>query len=164
MSTDFINVQAAAKEVQDLIRSAAINRGSFTYRADFQPEITDYLHRDVTLWSRIRKVAATDDVVKEIVRTGLPSTGFANKNALDTAVVDQTGVRNNLSDTGQEVKAILGRKNWGHYERSLYEQQKRPYGDQISIDTADMIHSAAKQLERGLFVGDAATNPLEFNG
>ncbi|MBW4514561.1 MAG: hypothetical protein KME11_04990 [Timaviella obliquedivisa GSE-PSE-MK23-08B] len=164
MSATFVNVQAAAQEVQDLIRGAATNRGSFTYRSDFQPEITDYLNRDVSLWSRIKKVAATDDVVKEIVRTGLPSTGFANKNALETSVLDQTGVRNNLSDTGQEVKAIMGRKAWGHYERSLYEQQGRPYGDQVAIDTADMIASATKNLERALFVGNATTNPLEFNG
>ena len=147
-----------------LVQAAATNMGRFTVRDDFSAEIGDYLYREAPLWSRIPKEAAEADLVKEIRQSALPQVGFSSKQDLNSGPRQPAGNRNDLTDPGQEVKAVSGFLDWSHYSRSLYQQQGRPYGDQVAKDTDDMLRSTAQALEMGIMSGNATANALEFNG
>jgi hypothetical protein len=163
----FVGLEAAQNQFNGLLQATATNMREFTVRQDYLPEIGDYLRRDAPLWSRLRKEPAPADLVQEIRRTALPVIGFSNKQDLATGPSQPTGNarnRNDLSDPGQQVKALSGFIDWSHYARSLALQQGNPYGDQVAQDTDDMIAAAARLLELTLWRGNAATAPLEFNG
>lgn len=162
--TGFQNPGEVAQQFNGMVQAAATNMGRFTVRQDFMPEIGDYLYRNAPCWNRLRKEAADTDVIKEIRQTALPQTGFISKQNLNSGPMQPAGNRNNLADPGQEIKAVSGFVDWSHYNRSLYEQQGRPFGDQVAKDTNDLIDAATMSLEQCFFSGNATTNPLEFNG
>jgi hypothetical protein len=162
---NFQNVSEADQLFDSLTQAAATNMGRFTVRQDFMPEIGDYLYRNAPFWARLPKEPAEADIIKEIRMTQLPAVGFSAKSTLNT-VAGQGGLTNrqDLTDPGQEVKCVSGFIDWSHYARSLYEQQGRPYGDQVARDTNDMIDAATMLLELGLFTGNATSDALQFNG
>lgn len=148
------------------IQAAAINLDGFTVRDDFSGMIRDWVRRNLVFWPLItKKEPAEADLVREIREAEPPPTGFFNKNNLSSLIETGTDYSvHDLTDPGQLVKAGGGLIQISHYSRSLYDQQGKPYGDIIAKKTENLILSSCKTLERSLFVGNAANNPLEFNG
>lgn len=162
--TGFHSVADTEDLMGKLTQAAATNMGRFTVRQDFSGDIGDYLYNLAPLWSKLPKEPAEADLVREIRTSGLPLSGFANKQDLNTGVRPAPGNRHLTNDPGQEVKAVSGYLDWTHYARSLYAQQGQPFGDQIAKDSDQMLRSTAQTLELGVMSGNATTNPLEFNG
>jgi hypothetical protein len=172
MTTSF----ESPENIGQVIQAQAYNYGGFTLRNDFLPEVFDAIYRLSPFWASLTKKAAEADNVREIIRSGLPVSGFSSKTDLSTATpkssvnlndgsaITGDNSRNLLNDPGQEVKCITGQLSWTNYSQSLSNQQGQPFGDQVAIDTDDMMTSMAKNLEKALYSGDASTNPLEFNG
>lgn len=150
------------------IQANALNLDGFTVRTDYMSVIGEYIRRNLILWPLIAKEAAEADLVREILEGPEPTTGFFNKTQMNPPE-NATGspVPNDLTDPGQEIKAVGGVINISHYSRSLWQQQGRPFGtnvDQLAKKTDNLISSTAKRLERTLIMGNASSNPLEFNG
>ena len=147
------------------IQAVATAFDGFTVRSDFMDEIVEYLRRETIFWPMLKKRAAEADVVREMRETAFPDSGFVSKIDLNP-VENSTSVpaSRDLSDPGQEVKALGGIIEFGHYARSLYTQQGKPYGDIVAERTDKLLISTARQLEQALFIGNAAQNPLQFNG
>lgn len=146
------------------VQAAATAMDGFTVRNDFMTTVQRYIRRETVLWQLLRKRPAEADVVKEPREGPLPTAGFISKQAI-APPENPTGFQHlDLSDPGQEVKSIGGLIQFSHYIRSLYDQQSKPWGDVIADRTEKLILSMARNLEFGLFTGDSAVNPLQFNG
>lgn len=149
-----------------LVQGQATNLGGFTVNQDFDPEIEYYLRKETIFWQLIRnRKPAQSAIIKKIREGALPTVGFVNRSNLGGAPHNPlTATQNQLDDPGQEVKALAGTIEFPHFERSLYEQQNRPYGDTVADETKDLLVSMARFLEMSLFTGDATADPMSFNG
>jgi len=148
------------------IQANAIPLDGFIVRDDFIPVIRRYVREETTFWQLIKKVKAQTDVIKEIIEPSstAPAAGFVDRVSLNPPANSPSLQNYDLSDPGQQNKAIGGVLPFPHYTRSLYSQQGRPYGDTVARKTERLLVETLLVLERSLFVGDATTNPLAFNG
>lgn len=161
----FQSVEAAQNILQTMIQANATNYGGFTVREDFEDTIIRYLRKETILWQMLRKRPAGAAVVKKIREGSLAQVGFVNRSNLSNSFMnDPQRTANDLSDPGQEVKAIAGCVEFGHFDRSLHEQQNKPFNDVVSDDTNNLLVSIARTIEMGLFLGDATADPMQFNG
>lgn len=150
-----------------LTQAAATNLGGFTLNQDFAPEVEDILRDETVLWQMLlNKKAAPAPTVKKIRKNARPTVGFTNRSNLAGARANShAATANDLSDPGQEVKAIAGTIEFEHFARSMADQQGRPYGDEVADETAELLVNCGRFLEMSLFAGDAeAGDGLEFNG
>lgn len=148
------------------IQAQATAFEGFVVQQDFSRTIKKYVRENTILWQLIKKQAAEANIVREILETPAtaPNVGFLNKSTLDPVVNAANNNNYDLTDPGQEIKAVGGLFSVNHYAQSLYRQQNSPYGDIIARKTDRMLIQVAKTLERGLFTGNATANPLSFNG
>lgn len=148
------------------IQASATAFDGFIVQQDFDRLIKKYVREKTILWQLLKKQAAEANIVREILETPTtaPQVGFVNKSTLNPTVNAANYNNYDLTDLGQEIKAVGGLFSVNHYAQSLYNQQAAPYGDIIARKTDRMLIAVAKTLERGLFNGNAATNPLSFNG
>jgi len=165
-----VGFQTVESTQQFLIQGEATNVGGFTVNQDFDPEVEMYLRKNTILWQLIQnKLPANAPTVKKIQEGALPNVGFINRGSLAAAKVaplqnTQTATQNDLSDPGQEVKAIAGTIQFNHFGRSMSEQQGMPYINTVAEETRDLLVAMAREIEMNLFKGDATVNPLSFNG
>lgn len=152
--------------INQSIQATASNLQGFTVRDDFDDEIDDFLRENTILWQLIKnKKEANAATVKKISKDRRPQVGFVDRSNLTGANANtMTQTQKNLSDPGQDVKALAGTIEFEHFARSLHEQQGRPYGDEVAEETEDLLINGARFLEMSLFTGDAAADPLQFNG
>jgi hypothetical protein len=146
------------------IQAIATAMDGFTVVDDFEPVVREYLRKATIFWPLLRKESAYADLVREITEGPEPTTGFFDKHATNPTDNPTNLAAHDLTDPGEYIKAVGGVISFSPYSRSLYKQQGRPYGNTVAKKTADLIVSATKTLERTLFLGNATTNPLEFNG
>lgn len=148
------------------IQAVATNLDGYTVRDDFMDVIKKYVRENMILWPLLRKEKADADIIREILEPSntAPTAGFFDKILL-TPPGNPANLQNyDLGDTGQQIKAFGGVIRDGHYARSLHKQQGKPYGDQTARKTNRLMIQTLKTIERALFVGNATTNPLSFNG
>jgi hypothetical protein len=163
----FTNIENAENLLQSVqIGASATNLGGFTINQEFDPEVEDNLRDNTVLWQLITtKKKAIAPVIKKIRRTSRPTADFVDRNNLQAAYNNSHGdTALNLQDPGQEVKAVAGKLSFAHFNRSMYEQQGRPYGDEIASETDELLTNTARFLEMQLVQGDANSNSLAFNG
>ncbi len=146
------------------ISASAVALDGFTVRQDYSSVVRNYLREEVIFWNLLDKEAAESDPVTQLREGPEPAAGFISKIDLNPPESASDLPAHQYSDAGQGIKAFGGVIKTGHYAQSLYDQQGRPYGDIVSRKTEKLIIKTAKTIEKALFVGDAATNPLAFNG
>jgi hypothetical protein len=162
-SIDFMDL----REIESsLIQASGSNVGGFAIRQDYMSVIGDYRYKETELWKKIptgNKLPAQSPIIQELRRTNLPSVGFVDRSNLAAGPINPP-VPYDYSDPGQEVKAIVGTITCEHFAMSMAAQQGRPYGDQMSKDTDELITAMFRYLEQQLYIGSVAQNPLSFNG
>jgi len=149
------------------IQAEARNISGFTIAYDFEREIEDNLRNEAPCWNMIkRKRPAPSITVRRIRKTNRPKPGFVNRNALEQSQTNShADTANDLSDPGQDVKALTGIIEFDHFDRSMADQQGRIYGDEVAQETQELLTNTLRTLEMALFCGDAsAGDGLEFNG
>ena len=152
------------------IEAAAINLDGFTVADSFEPEILDFRKTGTVLWQLIpasNKKKARAATVRHIERDRNQAVGFVSRSDLSGRSINdkQAGdMDRNLSDPGQDIKALAGSAKFPHFARSLAKQQGHPFGEEVAEDTARLIQDTYRTLELSLHRGNATTNPLEFNG
>lgn len=147
------------------VNAASIALDGFVVREDLMTLMRSYIRNKTILWPLLRKEQAEGDTVQEFTEAHQPASTFFSKIALNP--IENPSNMPAMLDSArppQEVKAGGGLIKFGHYARSLYNQQNKPFGDIVAKKTADLIASTAKTLERALVLGNATANPLEFNG
>lgn len=158
------SLQQSLQKIRLQAEASTVN--GFTVNKEFMSVLGDYRRKETILWQMVRKVYATSATVKEMIHTARPTVGFTNRSALGSSPENPMGVLDkDLSDLGQDVKALAGKIEIDPFGRSLYEQQGRPYFEQIAQHTDEMITQAMRVLEFALFDGDAtAGDGTQFNG
>jgi hypothetical protein len=148
------------------LMGAALTLDGFTHQNPFIRVVGDYLRtsQHIVLWNMLRKEPAEADQVSEILESQHPDSGFFDKLASNPNENATDAQEQDLSDPGQTVKACGGLIQFGHYAQSLALQQGMPFGNQVATKTERLISSTCIAMEKALFIGDASTNPLSFNG
>jgi len=146
------------------IQAIATALDGFTVRDDFGPSVLMFMRKNTVFWPLLRKEKADGDLIRKIYEGPEPETGFFSKTALNPIETSSDFPAHDLADPGEYVKAGGGLFHISHYSRSVYQQQGRPYGDTLSEKTKNLIVSTCKTLEEALFIGNATTDPLSFNG
>lgn len=155
------------ESVDSLIQGAATNVGGFTINDNFVPEVEDILRKETVLWQLITsKKPAPAATVKKVRKTTRPLVDWANRSDLSSAHTnDPAALVKDVSDPGQDVKAVAGTVRWDHFGRSIAGQQNYPYGNEVSEDTEELLINSARFLEMALFTGDSTVSGnLQFNG
>ncbi len=148
------------------IQAVATNLDGFTVRQDFMPTMRKYVRENMIFWPLLRKEKADADIIKEMLEPpgSAPAAGFIDKVSLNPTGSSANLNNYDLADPGQQIKAFGGLIRINHYARSLDRQQNSPYGNQTGRKTDRLLIQTLKTIERGLFTGNAGTNPLAFNG
>jgi hypothetical protein len=148
------------------IQAQATASDGFVVQQDFGRVIKKYVRENTILWQLIQKQAAEANIVREILETPstAPTVGYLNKTTLNPVVNPANQNNYDLTDPGQEIKALGGIFSVNHYAQSLYIQQNSPFGDIVARKTDRILIQTMKALERGLFNGNTTTDPLSFNG
>lgn len=162
------DAQAFSTELADqiLMQAGATNLGGFTVRQDFEPMTIDYRRKNTVLWQILEKLPARAPKIQEIRRNLFPTVGFTSRTDLSsTPITNVSAIPADLSDPGQDVKAIAGILDITHFGRSMEAAQGYEYGNTVDQDTDDLMTAVYRLLERYLFTGNAsAGGNLEFNG
>lgn len=158
------NLQASMQDYR--LRAEAQNMNGFMVRQDFMPIVGDYRRKETVLWQLIKKTYANAATIKEAMTTARPQVEFTDRSNLSTSVSNPVGALDkDLTDLGQDVKALAGRIDVDHFGRSLYEQQGKPYMEQVNQYSDELITQSLRKLEFALIDGNAsAGNGYEFNG
>jgi hypothetical protein len=152
-------------QTEALLEASATTLGGFTINQNFDPEIEDILRSETVFWQLLPKRAAQAPIVQKIKKTTRPQVGFIDKmNLTGSTMTPHANTALDLTDPGEEVKAIAGRIQFNHFPRSMANQQGNPYLDEIAEETNDLIVSCARKIEMGLFRGNKTTDPLQFSG
>ncbi|MGB3203658.1 MAG: hypothetical protein WBB28_01580 [Crinalium sp.] len=145
------------------IEAASEALDGFTVRWDYLGVIKNYMRETMILWPMLPKEQAESDPVQELAEGPEPLSGFVDKIGLappenpEDLLAHHPGIP-------QPVKAVGGVVRFGHYARSLYAQQGKPFGELVARRTTRMLIKTLKTLEKALFTGNSSINPLEFNG
>jgi hypothetical protein len=127
---------------------------------DFDRIIFDDLIRSFPLWGWVPKVKAVGDYTNGFLQSAMGTARFADKrNLLYSATSPTRSAR-----TPQEMKAITRDLVMGLYDRSVYAQQGKRFGDLTAKDISDIYNSMLYTWNDAFFNGDANDDPLEFNG
>ncbi len=164
-----VGFQDATTTESFLTQASATNLGGFLINQDYAQEIEDFRRKETVFWQLIQnKVPAPAPIVKKIRKNAFLNVGFvprSNINATNTPANTPVTNQPDLSDPGQEVKAIAGTLEFEHFARSMQLQQNRPYEDTIAEETADLMTSLYRFLDMQLYSGNAnAPGNLQFNG
>jgi hypothetical protein len=136
----------------------------FMVRNDYLPIVRNIMRTEMLLWPQLVKEAAEGDQVQGMSEGQEPYSGFVDKIDLNPPENPTDIIPFVFNGVPQGIKAIGGVIKFGHYARSLYDQQGKPYGDIAARRTQKLLQNVLRNLERALFIGNATRNPLEFNG
>jgi hypothetical protein len=149
------------------IQAEATAMEGFTVRNDFDSMVGNYIRTSssIVLWPLLRKQPAEADPVRELLRVDHPPSGFFDKHHMTGLIETPTNnPHHDFSDIPQPIVSGGGLILTSAYSQALYNQQNRPYGDILAEKTEQLVSSTCITLEKALFTGDNAANPLSFNG
>lgn len=151
------------------IQAQAVNLGGATVNQEIMEMLGDYQRKNGVIWQLIKnKKYAKAPIIQEGLKVNFPTVGAVPRDTLDHSAAGVTNpagsLDRDLTDPGQEIKAISGQVDIPHFAHSMNAQQGYKYEDTFAEDTDDLIHAATRYMERQLIVGDATANPDQFNG
>jgi hypothetical protein len=148
-------------EVQavDFLEAANVFANGAILVDEYDKEIFDDLYRNYPVWSWIDKRLAPGDFTNGFQQTATGAARAADKRSLAYSATSPT----RSARTPREIKAITRDLTFGMYDRSVYAQQGRRYGDLTAKDVSDMYTSMLALWSDLFWTGDS-TNPLHFDG
>lgn len=163
MTTSISTAIMPEEQLSTYLQAQSVSIGGLTVRQDFQPMIDDYRNKEDTLWSVMNKLPARNAKIQTIRKTGMPSVGFVERTTLASPPTG-TPAANELNDPGQDVKAIVGILDFGHFAASLNSVQGAEAWEAQAQITEDLILSVFRTLGNSLITGSVAASALQFNG
>lgn len=127
---------------------------------DFDKMIFDEVLRRYPAWTMIDKRLAPGDFTNGFDQTAVGAARAANKRSLTYSATSPT----RAARTQQEVKCIVNDLTLGMYDRSVYQQQGRRFGDLTMKDVQDAVTSCFREWARQFHLGDTNSDSLEYNG
>lgn len=127
---------------------------------EFDPIIFDDVLRNFQVWNIIDKRRAVGDFTNGFEQTAVGNARAADKRAMSYSAASPT----RAARTPKEIKAIVRDLTFGLYDRSVYAQQGRKFGDLDAKDVRDCYISVLRFWSDKFYNGDADSDPYEFDG
>lgn len=127
---------------------------------EFDRIIFDDVLRNFAVWNIIDKRLAVGDFTNGFDQTAVGAARAADKRAMSYSATTET----RAARTAKEVKAIVRDMTFGMYDRSVYAQQGRKFGDLDAKDVRDMVTSCLRLWSDKFYNGDTDNSALEFDG
>lgn len=127
---------------------------------EFDPIIFDDVLRRFPVWNIIDKRRAVGDFTNGFDQTAIGNARAADKRAMSYSGASPT----RAARTPKEIKAIVRDLTFGMYDRSVYAQQGRNFGDLDAKDVADCYNSVLRFWSSKFYDGDTDSDPYEFDG
>ncbi len=128
---------------------------------EFDDLIRDDVYREFSAWDRIDKRPAPGETTGGFDQTGVATARAVNRRSINFS----TGSVTRVARTRREIRAIVANLSFGIFDRSVYQQQGRRFGDLEAKDVADMKTSCLRHWSSLFYVGDeSGSGNLEFDG
>lgn len=127
---------------------------------DFDTLIMDEVRRESVLWNRIDKRLAPGENTGGFDQTGISTARSAPRRNLGFTATGPT----RAARTPKTVKAIVADTTFGLFDRSVYQQQGRRFGDLQAKDVQDLSVSCIRKWASLSYVGAAGSNDDEYDG
>lgn len=127
---------------------------------DFDPIIFDDVLRQFPVWDIIDKRRAVGDFTNGFDQTAVGNARAADKRAMSYSAASPT----RAPRTAKEIKAIVRDLTFGMYDRSVYAQQGRKFGDLDAKDVRDAYISVLRFWSDKFYNGDVGSDANEFDG
>jgi len=157
------NLKAGASNVQSFLEElrAANYFGNGALLVDeFDTLILDDIRRESILWNRIDKRLAPGETTNGFDQTGIATGRATPRRTLGFTATGPTRV----ARTPQTVKAIVSDTTFGIFDRSVYQQQGRRFGNLEQKDVQDLAVACIRQWASEAYLGSASGDDDEFNG
>jgi hypothetical protein len=127
---------------------------------EYDPQIMDDVRRVSILWNRIDKRLAPGETTNGFQQTAIATATARARRALSFSSTGPT----RAARTPQTVKAIAADTTFGIFDRSVYQQQGRRYGNLEQKDVQDLKTACIREWARQAYNGDEDYDGNEFNG
>lgn len=127
---------------------------------EWSPLIFDDVLRESRLWQRISKDLAPGETTSGFNQTGVPTARAADPRSLGYTATSATRSESSRKD----IRAIVSNVEFGIFNRSVYQQQGKRWGDLQMKDVKDMVTANIREWQRQAYVGNHTGVPEEFDG
>lgn len=127
---------------------------------EYDPIILDDIRRESILWNRIDKRLAPGETTNGFDQTGISTGRAAPRRNLSFSATYATRV----ARTPKTIKAIVADTQFGIFDRSVYQQQGRRFGNLEAKDVADLGTACIRKWAVLAYTGAAGSNDDEFDG
>lgn len=143
----------------------AAKLGGLLINRDYEPEVLDFRRKSTLFWQLLKKEPARQPTIRDIEMTRRANVGPVERSDLSGTRRNTTyDLEPDLYDPGQDVKAIAGQIESKFFDRSMAKMQGINYTADFGKKTNEVIEELFRYQEMQLFRGNAAVNPLEYNG
>lgn len=156
------SIQNGAARMMDLSAAAPniiYNNGAIIHD-EYDRNLFDDLIRKFPVWDMIDKRPAVGDFTAGFLQSAYGTARMVDKRNIAFSGTSPT----RSARTPQEIKAVTRDINFSIYDRSVYAQQGRRYGDLTQKDLQDVYTSMFKLWNDKFYNGDVNNDALEFNG
>jgi hypothetical protein len=127
---------------------------------EWDPIIFDNLLRKFPAWNYVDKRPAVGDFTNGFQQTDYGAARSADKRSLSFSATSPT----RSARTPREIKAIVRDLVFGIYDRSVYAQQGKKFGDLTMKDMEDVYNSMLSTWNDLFYNGSVSGNALQFDG
>lgn len=128
---------------------------------EYDTIVFDRVLRRYPLWNRIDKRLAPGETTGGFEQTGVQQARAADPRSLGFSATGPT----RQARTRRNIRAITADLEFGIFDRSVYQQQGRRFGDIEAKDVQDMVNSCLRFWSQRAYVGDeAGSGNVEFDG
>jgi len=122
--------------------------------------VFDDLRRNFPVWNRIDKRLAPGETTGGFDQTAVATARSAAVRNLSFAGTSPT----RSARTRRDIKAIVSDLSFTMFDRSVYQQQGRRFGNLEQKDISDLMTACFNQWNTLFYTGDATGSPLTFDG
>lgn len=154
------NWSYGAQQILDELLGATTFSNGAIIIDEYDDLIFDDLLRNYPPWARIDKRLAPGETTG-----GFDQTGFGSARTAPVRNLGFTGTSpTRQARTRRNIKAIVRDLSFTMFDRSVYQQQGRRFGNLEMKDVRDMVTSCLSEWNRLMYLGDEGTDANEPDG
>ena len=127
---------------------------------EFDDDIFDDVLRNYILWGRVDKRPAPGETTGGFDQTAVGDASSRDPRTLTFSAISAS--RNARSR--KTIKAIVANREFTLFDRSVVQQQGRPFSDLTSKDVQDLVTANLRKWSSEVYEGDSGSDSTEFDG
>jgi hypothetical protein len=156
-------IQAAsfsAEQVMDILQAGTTFGNGAILIDEYDNLIFDDILRRYPAWQRIDKRLAPGETTGGFEQSGIATARSAPVRNLGFTATGPT----RAARTRRDIKALVANTSFGIFDRSVYQQQGRRFGNLEAKDVADLMTACMRRWSRLFYAGSVSSDALEFDG